>query len=304
MHAILIHNPTAGEGRYPADALLAELRRVGIEADYCSSKAGDFGAALDRGADLVVVAGGDGTVAKVALALPNRATPLAILPVGTANNIARSMGIAHSLRSEGDLRKVIDGLPAAPPMPLNIGQMEGTFGSRRFVEGVGLGPIPQSAGDCEDVPSSERLACGRRRLVELLRSGHSRSVELRGDGLELTTEVWLLDVLNIRYAGPGLGLAPMADPGDGSLDLIYADADACPALADWIAAQPCASPPPVMRRRVKELTISWSGLDLHIDDAIHEASEAPQRIDLRLEPEPLRVLVPRRPDRPADQHGG
>lgn len=65
MKAILVHNPTAGDYRYSRGELTDLLHRTGITPFYQSSKVGELTAALAEPADLIVVAGGDGTVAKV-----------------------------------------------------------------------------------------------------------------------------------------------------------------------------------------------------------------------------------------------
>jgi YegS/Rv2252/BmrU family lipid kinase len=54
-------------------------------------------AALQRGYDLVVAAGGDGTVSEVAEALVHSDVPLGIIPVGTANVLARELGVPLNL---------------------------------------------------------------------------------------------------------------------------------------------------------------------------------------------------------------
>src|SRR5512134_1926658 len=94
MRALLVHNPSAGSGRPTGEELLAALDRAGFSATYCSTKNGDLEEALAQPADIVIVAGGDGTVAKIARTLNDRKTLVAILPFGTANNIARCLGIS------------------------------------------------------------------------------------------------------------------------------------------------------------------------------------------------------------------
>jgi YegS/Rv2252/BmrU family lipid kinase len=54
-------------------------------------------AALARGCDLVIAAGGDGTVSEVAEALVHSDVPLGIIPVGTANVLARELGLPLDL---------------------------------------------------------------------------------------------------------------------------------------------------------------------------------------------------------------
>ena len=92
MRVTLIHNPQAGGEDYSRERLLKLIRAAGYEAVYHSSKE-DFGAALKDPGDLVAVAGGDGTVRKVAMQTIEIGVPIAILPMGTANNISKSLGI-------------------------------------------------------------------------------------------------------------------------------------------------------------------------------------------------------------------
>jgi hypothetical protein len=84
MRAILLHNPGAGSGDIAPEDLLAALACGGISARYCSAKSPDFPAALREPADLVVIAGGDGTVVKAIDHLRDRNIPIAILPLGSA----------------------------------------------------------------------------------------------------------------------------------------------------------------------------------------------------------------------------
>ena len=115
MRVTVIHNPSAGEGRTSADELHAALQRAGIKASYCPP--GDPGllAALSAPADLVAIAGGDGTVARVATRLPDRGVPVTILPLGTANNIARTFGI------ESNLSDLVAGWRDAAERRLDVG---------------------------------------------------------------------------------------------------------------------------------------------------------------------------------------
>lgn len=93
MQTLLVHNPTAGKGDHEKEELLAILRLAGHEVTYASSKSDEFPKILDGEFDLIVIAGGDGTVRKVASRLRHRKAAIAIFPHGTANNIARSLGM-------------------------------------------------------------------------------------------------------------------------------------------------------------------------------------------------------------------
>src|SRR5207244_10499674 len=96
----LIHNPKAGDRKHGKKQLLASLTRSGHQAFYQSIKKRGWKQAFEKPVDLVIAAGGDGTVHKTAWQLLDSGIPLAILPLGTANNLARSLGFTGSVRSE------------------------------------------------------------------------------------------------------------------------------------------------------------------------------------------------------------
>src|SRR5687768_18029855 len=94
MKVTVIHNPDAGNGDQPSGEEIIELiRRAGHEPRYQSSKEDGWQTALEDPGDLVAVAGGDGIVGTVAKRMIGRATPIAVLPLGTANNIAKTLDL-------------------------------------------------------------------------------------------------------------------------------------------------------------------------------------------------------------------
>ena len=96
MRIILMHNPEAGRGNRGKKELMAALANVGHHAIYESTKESDYKKALKKPVDVVIVAGGDGTVGKVGRELIDSGIPLGVLPRGTANNLARSLGFTAS----------------------------------------------------------------------------------------------------------------------------------------------------------------------------------------------------------------
>ena len=94
MRVTLIHNPGAGKQQEnSAKALLKLLRREGHKPRYQCAKDKGWRRALDKEADLVVVAGGDGTVANVTRHMVGRGMPVAVLPSGD-DDLRRSMSEA------------------------------------------------------------------------------------------------------------------------------------------------------------------------------------------------------------------
>ena len=95
----LIHNEAAGDASRDRNWLVETLSRAGYEVRYHRHDAAGVAAALDGGAELIAVAGGDGTVANVAAQARPNGPPIAILPLGTANDIAASLGLRAISRS-------------------------------------------------------------------------------------------------------------------------------------------------------------------------------------------------------------
>ena len=103
-NAVLIVNPTAGGGR--AMRKLEEARRVfrkgGIETELQSTTAAGEATAMARRAveesrEMVIVCGGDGTVNEVVNGLACSQVPLAVLPAGTANVLAKELSLPWNL---------------------------------------------------------------------------------------------------------------------------------------------------------------------------------------------------------------
>src|SRR6266581_4938360 len=96
MRIILMHNPKAGRGNHAKKELMAALANAGHHAIYQSTKKSDYKKALKKSVDVVLAAGGDGTAGKVGRELIDSGIPLGVLPLGTANNLACSLGFTAS----------------------------------------------------------------------------------------------------------------------------------------------------------------------------------------------------------------
>ena len=100
----VVFNPRSG--RRPAHEREATIRaafaRAGAQVSWFTTDAADAGVgaadrAVQSGADVVVASGGDGTVMACATALAGMDLPLAVLPAGTGNLVARNLGVPHDL---------------------------------------------------------------------------------------------------------------------------------------------------------------------------------------------------------------
>lgn len=295
MRATLLHNPKAGgDAAASRDDLLAWLERAGVEAVYVNSKKDDLDAALEDPGALVVAAGGDGTIAKAARRLAGRGIPLAILPFGTANNIARSLGI------DGDAERLVAALGAVPfgDLPrrrLDVGVARARWGERRFVEGAGAGLIAallaadehgeKATKDHTDDPE-HRIALGLELLRRVAGEMPARRWRVTADGHTLTGEFVMVEAVNVRSLGPRVRLAPDADPGDGKLDLVLvreSQRDALLAYLDRVAVGETLDPP-VRVRRVHSVRIAGEPASFehfHLDDK-RWPKELPEAGDRRI----------------------
>ena len=113
---VLIYNPTAGQRdrRARMKALIEGMREHGLDLLHCPT-AGPGHATeivksnLAQGLDVVAVYGGDGTVSEVACGLVGSEVPLAVLPGGTSNVLARELSIPLDLAAAEKL--LLDGRP-------------------------------------------------------------------------------------------------------------------------------------------------------------------------------------------------
>lgn len=133
MRITLIHNPKAGDANHGKKQLMAALAKAGHHAGYQSTKQPGFKKALKQPTDLVLAAGGDGTTAKVASRLVDSGIPLAVLPCGTANNLARALGFVTSPE------EIITRLEGRKKRAFDVGLAHGPWGERYFFEAAGGG---------------------------------------------------------------------------------------------------------------------------------------------------------------------
>jgi diacylglycerol kinase family enzyme len=291
MRATVVHNPTAGDGNLSTEELLAALRAAGLEPwpiDATSKAALADG--LRRPTDLVVAGGGDGTLAKVIKTLPDRRVPILPLPLGTANNIARTFAI------EADACALIAGWATAARRPLAIGTATGPWGRQTFVEGLGVGAIAAAmqALEADDAPSAERAERAARIIRDTLAAARPEPLHLTVDGEEVAVSALQAQVLNIAFASSGLPLAPHADPGDELLDVVVIEEAQREAMLRWLDDERRPEEPPVTVRRGRKVGFAWRHAPLHLDDGFPEPPLEPSPVELTLEGDPVILLVPER----------
>jgi diacylglycerol kinase family enzyme len=267
--------------------LEALLKDAGYSVTAFSTKERPYKTALKEKADLILVAGGDGSITKVIRSLGDNDTPLAILPLGTANNIARTLGI------QGDPEAVLECIRMHSTRPLNVGVVSGPWGKRRFVEGVGIGVLADwlQAGSNKP-PAAERNRVGRQRLRGALTEAGAIRVHVSVDGHELEQEVLFVEVLNTRFIGPALPLGPLSPPGDQLLDAVYLPPEERAEALSWLAS-PDRTAPPFMVRQGRKVVLQWPSGFVHVDDRVWPHPGKPTELKLKLEGKSVAVCAPR-----------
>jgi diacylglycerol kinase family enzyme len=288
MRALVFHNPTAGANGHEKDGILSALKLADIEASYFSTKKDDLEKALGNSADLIVAAGGDGTIAKILRALPDRSVPVAILPLGTANNIARSLGIA------GTPQELVEMWRLDHTYALDLGTVKGIEQESRFIESFGIGLFGEFLRRAEKKNKAEgadNLRKGRETLQKIIKDAEPVPLDLMIDGKPLRGEFIGVEILNIPFTGPGLPLAPKADGGDGKLDVVCFKANERKDLMEWLEA-PQDDPPPATMRHGSKIEVSWEKAPHRLDDQGFEAHDFMQGAKLACEAKKVRILVP------------
>ena len=288
MRAVLFHNPEAGEADHSRKSLMALLGKAEFSTTYCSTRGSDFPEMLEEKADVFVAAGGDGTVAKVLRGMPDRSIPVAILPLGTANNIARSLGIA------GSPKDVVAGLAKARRQRFDIGLACGPWGQRVFVEAVGLGPLTEAMSriDAVGIERSDGVRIGRDTFRKVLSEASPIRVNLSIDGRPLSDDMLLVEILNIPIAGPGLAFVPEGGVGDGLFDIVCIEPGRRADMLAWLGATQQTVPPPVSLQQGRKINLNWEGIPLRIDDYCPTISKKGVKVTVEVAREAATILVP------------
>jgi diacylglycerol kinase (ATP) len=219
MRVLLIHNPKAGDRKHSRKQLMSSLRKQGLQAFYQSIRERGWKQVFKKPVDLVIAAGGDGTVHKTAWQIMESGIPLAILPLGTANNLARSLGFS------GSVDEILQSLHCGKSRPFDVGVARRSSWSEYFLEAAGGGlfadyfPAAQ-ANEKEDASPEEELTAHLSLLRELSLDYPARKWRISIDGEDISGRYILWGAMNTRSAGPVLHLAPKAATHDGRLDFV------------------------------------------------------------------------------------
>jgi diacylglycerol kinase (ATP) len=292
MRVALLYNPKAGNGLV-LDEIVEAVARHGHELVCLADNKPESARLLDAPCDLVVAAGGDGTVGAVSRAIAHRGVPMAILPLGTANNIALTLGI------DAPADELIRGWATARRQSFDLGMARGSLGTTLFVEGVGVGLIPAgiAAATAEPPDQTRRSLSNLARTTQLYRDALERlrpiDATLEVDGMRLTGPFLSIEVFNTPFVGPHLVFAPDASPWDGLLSVTLAGEAERQPLEEYLRRRAEGIERPVALPTLHGRRIDlWVSGCVHVDDELYEGGH----LSIHVEEAALTVLLPEPPE--------
>lgn len=268
----LIHNPGAGDEGHSKEALIKLLEDAGYVCRYCSTEGKEW-QDINPHADFIVIAGGDGTVKTVVSEMLKKdhftkRRPVAILPFGTANNIAESLNI------RGEPADIIRSWNEGKTTSIDVGEIIGTEEPAFFIESFGYGLFPylmkqmekHGKNNIEDKEQKMKQALQLMQNISHVYEPHH--CELIIDGKDHSGLFLMAEVMNTRFIGPNLFLSPHGHPGDGTFEVVLIPGEDQAKFAAYIDsklndAEVVFS---FMTIKAEDVHIKWKGTHVHIDD--------------------------------------
>ena len=237
--------------------------------------------------DVVVAAGGDGTVARAARTLAGESVPLAILPLGTANNIANSLHI------HGEVDELARRWRDAEVVTIDVGAVDQKGKPRLFVESVGCGLVTScieiGRETLEKGDSDTHMSEARDLYLNTLRDLRPTRYDLRVDGEEISGEFLLVEALNTPSIGPQLRFTADVNAADGFLSVVVVPESERAMLNAYLSALQNGPNEPAGFKSWRARTVEIIGADrMHVDDQVVDVEDA---ISITTRPSLLRILA-------------
>ncbi|HWO77366.1 MAG TPA: diacylglycerol kinase [Bacillus sp. (in: firmicutes)] len=218
--ARIIYNPTSGREIFKRHLpeVLQRLEEAGFETS-CHATTGEGDAtraaeiAVERKYDVVIAAGGDGTINEVVNGLAEKEyrPKLGIIPVGTTNDFGRAIRVPRSVE------RAVDIIVKGETIPIDIGKMNNKY----FINIAGGGRLTELT---YDVPSRLKTVLGQLAYylkgIEMLPSLKATETRIEYDGKEFEGEIMLFLIANTNSVGGFEKLAPDASLNDGMFTLL------------------------------------------------------------------------------------
>lgn len=218
-----IVNKTAGNGKglrvWEATEKLLKGRKVVYKVSFTEYKghAGKLMEQIDDGLTAIIVVGGDGTIHEVVNRLVSKEVALGVVPAGSGNDLARSLGVPFD--AKGALDRILAGEIRSIDIPKvgeeyfisiaglgfdgKVAEVTNKSKSKRFLNKIGLGGLSYIIN-----------------IFQVLFTYKSSKVSLIVDGkIREYEDVWLMAIANLPYYGGGIMICPDAKGDDGLFDV-------------------------------------------------------------------------------------
>lgn len=297
--ATLFHNPGAGDEQHSKKELLTILEENGFECRYSSTKDKKWEKEpVDPASDCIVIAGGDGTVRKVIgklLAQPvlDSLLPIGIITLGTANNISKTLGI------EKEPETVVKSWKESRLQRFDIGRIFNVPKEEFFIESFGYGLFPylmmemkKKKKTVEKLNPDEKLLFTLKLLRDILDKYETRECNLVIDGKDHSGSYLLAEVMNAKSIGPNLELAANNDPADGVFEVVMIRGDEKEKFSAYLQQRINGDDLPYTYHTIrgKDISISWQGTHVHVDDSIVKLEEG-DTVEIKMRPGLLNFMT-------------
>lgn len=288
MQVQIIHNPGAGDESHSKNQLKKLLEEQGYECTYASTKEKGW-KDFEANAAVLLIAGGDGTVRKVAEEilegrLLDRPNPIALFPMGTANNISKALNIS------GEPEEIIQSWSACKTKSFDVGRIDNIPEHTFFLESFGFGVFPflmlemKKFDDNLFKTPEEKIQKALETLHQIILSYEPRFCELTVDGSDHSGKFILAEIMNTPSIGPNICISPLSDPGDGEFEVVLVPEQHKEKFAAYIAGKIHQEEATYSFHTLKgkNIKISWKGTHAHTDDQIIKLEDSfPVNIQLK-----------------------
>lgn len=273
--ALVVFNPNAGglkKDQISIHDIIERLDGSGIDARFVYKSPRKMARkaiqeAIKTEGIMIIAAGGDGTIEKVAACMVKTGAPLGILPLGTMNNLAKALGLPLTLE------EACETIAHGQPHPIDVGHIHSGTSEKRnrtgyFLETAGIGMSALAAPAGQSVEKG-RWSEAMRKIQKLLTLDATHLKVTCDDGTLIHAEAQMVILANAPFTGPEARLAPDARMDDGYLDaVVYAGMNKLQLTGYFLAAtnRRSVNDSQVVTRLVQKLEVeSEDALAAHAD---------------------------------------
>jgi YegS/Rv2252/BmrU family lipid kinase len=232
---------------------------------------------------MVIVSGGDGTIENVALGLVGSQTTLGIIPTGTRNNLARSLGIPTN-----NIADAVALLRQGRRLKIDVGQVRHRRTSRCFLEAGVIGLASALYPSADDIQHGDLGKIAE--FISTLVSAAPSEIRLRVDHQqEIVTHAHMVIVANMPFMGANFQVAPDVVFDDRQLDVfVYSDLSKRDLIGQAMQSPATAPDARIQRFCAKTITIRTNPAMPVMADGVFLGEGS---VTVALHPHRLRVMA-------------